>query len=230
MSAVDRVTACDGTPARSWVVLKYFANALPGGWALTEASAKAARDAKLPRLSLTTVRKVYGNRALNYFWIPVVSGRLGREGSPGQVSLYPGYGPDQRRLNLLSAQFVRTFPAAKVESPVVGMEISDKFGEARKAAIDMGYATMTSWRPPDLRDSAGGSWNWKDDGLGIFRTTPTDVMATAAKNKALILDDVTTYLDRVEANADLKRARAAYVNAISTPIPGLADKAPYNQF
>lgn len=107
---IDQMSASsDGEDPRNWIILKPFGNALPAAF---------ADAAKLP--TQTTGGAMIGaDKAGQYFWIPVVSGRLKKGSTPGahsvryyasnHLGIAQPMGPDVTVLGMTSPAYLQSW-------------------------------------------------------------------------------------------------------------------------
>jgi hypothetical protein len=146
---VDRTVNCKGEPARNWVIFKPFANAFPDG--LSEDNSIVGQGEKVLQNTIANWQ--------DYYWIPVLSGRLLKNGTPGTPSVHPGEldGPDVSTINITNEDYLRNWLSDRTkytdkhQYAIVGFEVAniDNLPEFGYELID--GLSVTSWRPPDVR-------------------------------------------------------------------------------
>lgn len=229
MNVIDQVADCQGTPANKWVILKPFANVFPGGF-IHASKPFGSVLGQLDNFDNKSVMQYYGNRALRYKWIPVVSGRLVPPNAPGQPSVIPGSpGPDVSQIMPDVKQYLYDWSLAG--SAVVTFE-NGVYPGSPQNMVDaynwaQGFTTnMQSWRPPDIDvvtpviDPSNNNrtiigFNWKDDGMGaypVYKETSRGYEDTREYAGAITVEDP-VYILNME-----KTTRAATQFAISKPV------------
>lgn len=150
MDVVDMVEDCRGEPARNWVVFKPFANAHPYG---RESAASHSQN----------LHNQTQGRWANYYWIPVVSGRLSADrASPGSPSLYLNSpGPDTSLIQVPDFTYFSDWLTPGYDhrpANIIGNEVyasADDYHDTNsmlsRLAHDFSRLNVTSWRPPDMR-------------------------------------------------------------------------------
>ena len=220
MNVIDQVTDCQGTPANEWVILKPFANVFPAGY-YTEDINEVGE----------TVYGIYGERANNYKWIPVVSFRLVPPNPKGSPSVIPGSpGPDTSQIYYDALTYLRdgwdmeTFPNIVTYEIGYNGSANSNLKPAYEWAVNR-VKNMKSWRPPDIDvvkpvvNPANGKtiigFNWKDDGMGAYPVYKEDYQGyeIVREHASIITVDDAVYVLKMEI-----ATRDAAKMSISRPV------------